>query len=214
MQVDGYFKLLSDISSTELFHKLQREVLNFDWDQDICLSLNAAEDTIAFKDCYVLQMFGSPLMLKIRPSFNDKPYTEKTRQLIKTVEKTINPFLQGYLDHYLLKAHMVALKPEGKQVRHIDGHLYHYNARRIVLPITTNPNCFTSVENRTFQLTPGKYFEMHNNVVHGSENHGTTIRCTLFLDLIPSKNLPTVMSYYNKSTLAPFDVEFPNNVRT
>lgn len=209
MQTDNLFTLLSDISETEAFKNLQSEVKNFDWNEDVCLSLNSMEDTVAFKDCYIIQFLGSPLMVKIRPEFNTKPYTAKTKNLIKTIEKMLNSFLQQYTDHYLLKAHVVALKPGGAQIKHIDGHFYHYRARRIALPITTNNSCVTYIDDEIIQLREGKFYEMNNVVPHYSENRGNTLRVYLFLDLVPMKNVAAIYQFYHTSKLEPFGVEFP-----
>lgn len=200
MKLDTYFKQVLDIQRTPDFKTLQQEILNFNWDNDIYLTKNAIVDPTAFKNCYVLQMLGSPLMEKIRPRFN-VPYHDSTKKLISIAEQTINPLLDLYPSHYMLKAHIVALKPGGVQVQHIDNIFYHHYTLRLILPIITNLHCRTRMEDTTFHLEEGRFHEMNNSVMHGSENLGTTIRTHLFVDLIPKENLSIIKDHYKIMTL-------------
>lgn len=205
MRFDGHFKLLQDISSTTEFLELQDAIKNFDWTQDVFLALNAAEDPGPFKDCYIMQLFASPIMEQIRSDANDKPYTVETRKIIPLVRNVIDCVMKTQPERYLLKAHLAALKPFGCQVRHVDAHTYHHFARRFDIPIVTNPQSETIVENTVHKLVNGHVYEMNNVVTHYSANHGTTMRTHLFFDLVPENHIKILTDYYSRVKIKPMN---------
>ena len=193
MLLDKLVNPVLNIQNSYYFNLLKEKVSVFDWNRDIHLTKNAIGDK-AFKDCFVIQMLSSPLMQSIRNI--NRPYTTETIDLINLSEQVLNPIIKKYNSYYFLKAHMVALKPMGSQEKHIDSNFYHKFSLRLVLPIITNPNALYFSNGSEFWLEPGIFYEINNSVVHASSNKGSTIRTHLFIDLVPSENVPLIEKHY------------------
>jgi hypothetical protein len=190
-------KFLFDISSVEKFTKIKKHVSEFDFLEDTELQFPYFDP--AFKDSYILFLRESILMQHVRmvTSRRKKPvYTGKSLILANDVDSLIDLVYSYFPDHYFLKSHIVALKPGGSQIKHIDELPYHSMARRLVLPIqSTDSQTYVSDKFHTF--VEGHVYEMNNVVEHYSINTGNNIRVTLFIDIIPPEILPEAMKFYN-----------------
>ena len=195
MRCDGYINQISLIENLEVIASLQHLFKCYDWNHDSCLLFNKGKDS-AFTDSYCIHFTSSPLMCKIRSTY-DQPYTRSTREIITLGEQIATEIKQTFPHHYHLKSHFVGIMPGGKQTRHRDGAFYHGHAKRIVVPIITTDLAKTNFDDAAFSLDVGTVYEMNNSIPHWSENNDTEHRVFLFMDLIPPENLQIVKDNYD-----------------
>ena len=194
MNFDGHIREVSTFSNMEAFYRLQIAIKKYDWTLDPCVGKKDSD--AAFNDSHVIQFTPSPLMCHIRPTFKQK-YTESTLEIIKLGDVITSEIHQLMPDHYHLKSHFVSIIPHGKQIRHIDGLLYHVLAARLVVPIITTKLAQTNFDDKVYHLDEGIVYEMNNRIPHWSENNDTSNRIFLFADFISPEILQTLKSFYN-----------------
>lgn len=119
----------------------------------------------------------------------------RPEQLVKTDErlslwKAVNPIVDFvksmHPDYKLIRGEIVNLRPGKKLTPHIDIHWFHKVSKRIHVPIITNTDSFLTFEDRSYQLTVGKIYEINNRIVHSGFNKGTSDRVHVILDMMPT----------------------------
>lgn len=196
MKLDQLISEVFDIKNYPAFSELQKNILEYDFTQDPVIENDSYDNQNAFKDSYVLQIFSHG-MINGGVSRYKKGSTKETNNLINKTKDLITYFLNKiYSDHTLFKAHIIGIKPNGKQKMHIDAHFFHKHTIRLNLPIITNNKCFTNMNGTIYYLTEGTFYTMDGTVLHGSENHSKVMRTHLFLDIVPPKHLPILTNFY------------------
>lgn len=177
MNFAGQLKFIEDLSTTSQFMSLRDCVLSLDWQNQ--QNLYGIDDP-AFKDSGVIQFNFSKLMCHIR---QPDLYEKIINDVIDIAMPVISQIKALLPRHSVLKSHFVLLNPGGKQVPHIDNMYYHSYCKRLVIPITSNSECRTYINNLGFNLSIGHLYEINNKVEHYSENLGNSVRTYMFVDM-------------------------------
>lgn len=196
MWFNGSLKTLFDISDNNVFIDFQKKIKEFDWSQDKLLNLDSDP---AFKDSLVIMSYSSSVMQSIR---NDSiNYSADTIVLKETSNSLCDLVGTLFPKFYLLKAHIVTLKPHGIQTAHIDEHFYHAYCNRLVLPILNNGDLSKFYINSiSYRLDDGFIYEFNNRILHYSTNISDLYRTSMFFDIISPSVLPAFLKRVEHQT--------------
>lgn len=186
MWFNGSLKTLFDISDHNVFIDFQEKIKEFDWTHDKLLNLDSDP---AFKDSFVIISYSSSIMEYIRNDFIN--YSADTIELREKSNSLCNLIGSLFPKFYLLKAHIVTLKPHGIQAAHIDEHFYHAYCNRLVLPILNNGDLSKFYINSVpYSLDNGFIYEFNNKMLHYSSNTSNVYRTSMFFDIVSPNVLP------------------------
>ena len=153
-------------------------------------------------DSFIIQIIGSTAAKFYWETeyYQDLRYKPETQHLIKLSQELAGQIKRELPGTVFFKGHIVCLHPNGCQTMHVDGPHWQKHAHRIVVPIITNPDAVTQLEDETVHMPPGQLYEMNVLRQHGSRNLGKTIRVHLFLDYIPLDRWKLIEDHYKNKT--------------
>ena len=199
MLLDTTHRKLSNISQTPIFQNLVREFEKYDFYADPLVDSIFPHNNV---DSLIIQVVRTKLAKTYwnwayRQELRYKP---ETTHLIDLAEE-----LSAYLKYEFpgtvwFKGHYVCLLPNGQQEIHIDRPYWQRHAHRLVVPILTNPQAFTQLENESYHFEAGQLYEMNILRNHGSVNRGNNIRVHLFLDYVPLTRWPILEKFFEENT--------------
>lgn len=195
MMLDTTYRKLSNISHTPIFQNLVRAFENYDFYADPLVDSIFPHNNV---DSLIIQVVRN----KLSQTYWDWAYSQELRYLPETNHLIdLAEELSAYLKYEFpgtvwFKGHYVCLLPNGQQNMHIDQPWWQRHAHRLVVPIITNPDSFTQIENDVLKFEAGQLYEMNILRMHGSVNRGREIRVHLFLDYIPLDRLKMVRDHY------------------
>jgi len=155
--------------------------------------LNQLFETIkeSFNDKWVRRatnvlMDSSYSIKAISPSTYDIPDDHTQIELQKLLLPFVTPYVKE--NEIVIYLDISSLPPGAKSLVHVDYLLFHVIAKRIRIPITTNPNATIAFKTREgieqFNLKVGHVYETSNQTLHAAANCGTSDRWHIVADII------------------------------
>jgi hypothetical protein len=169
---DSPIKVIGKVSLDELdrLHETIKESFNDKW---VRRATNVLMDT-------------SYSIKAITPSTNDIP--DEQTQL--DLQKLLMPFVQPYVkeNEMVMYLDLSSLPPGARSRPHIDFLMFHVIAKRIRIPIVTNPSATIAFKTNKgieqFNLAVGSVYETNNQTLHAAANCGTSDRWHIVADII------------------------------
>jgi hypothetical protein len=170
--VDSPVKVIGKANLDEL-HRLHETIKSSFNDKWVRRAINVLMDT-------------SYSIKAITPSTYDIP--DKQTQI--ELKKILLPFVQPYVkdNEMVMYLDLSSLPPGTKSLPHIDWLMFHVIAKRIRIPIVTNPSATIAFKTHKgieqFNLAVGNVYETNNQVLHAAANCGTSDRWHIVADII------------------------------
>ena len=199
MMIQERFRKLSNISHLPTFQKLVDAFNNYDYFADPMIDSVYPQIN---EDSLCIQIIRTELGRTYADWSMDQElrYKPETEHIIDLAQELSELLKNEFPKTIWFKGHIVCLLPNGKQSLHIDKPWWQQHARRIVVPIITNPDAVTQVEDEVIHMEAGQCYELNTLRMHGSTNKGKSMRVHLFLDYIPENRWPIVEHYYKSKT--------------
>ena len=199
MMMQERLRKLSNISHLPTFRKLVDAFNNYDYFADPLIDSMYPQIN---EDSLCIQVIRTKLGKTYFDWGWDQElrYKPETEHIIDLAEELSGQLKYEFPETVWFKGHIVCLLPNGKQSLHIDNPYWQKHAHRIVVPIITNPDAVTQVEDEIVHMEAGQCYELNVLRMHGSANKGKSIRVHLFLDYIPTNRWPMVEHYYKSKT--------------
>ena len=135
----------------------------------------------------------------ITPSTYDIPNEQTQLELQKLLLPFVNPYVKE--DEMVMYLDLSSLPPGARSRVHVDFLMFHVIAKRIRIPIITNPSSTiafkTSKGIEQFNLEVGNVYETNNQTLHAAANCGTSDRWHIVADII-DKDLYAALIKTNK----------------
>jgi hypothetical protein len=160
--------------------------------------------TTSFNDKWVrratnILMDTSFSIKAITPSNYDIPDKQTQLELQKILLPFVNPYVKE--NEIIMYLDISSLPPGAKSLVHIDYLLFHAIAKRIRIPIVTNPAATIAFKTNKgieqFNLEVGNVYETNNQTLHAAANCGNSDRWHIVADII-DKDLYTALVKTNK----------------
>ena len=189
------YRELSNIANNPTFKELKQAFENYDFFADPMIDSVYPHIN---EDSFIIQIIGSPSAKYYWESeyYQDLRYRPETLNLITLAQKLAGQIKRELPGTVFYKGHFVCLHPHGRQTPHIDGPYWQRHAHRIGVPIITNPDAVTLMEDEAVHMPSGQLYELNVLRKHGSLNSGKEIRVHLFLDFIPLDRWKLIENHY------------------
>lgn len=122
----------------------------------------------------------------ITPSTYDIPDEQTQIDLQKLLLSFVQPYVKE--NEMVMYLDLSSLPPGARSRPHIDFLMFHVIAKRIRIPIITNPSATIAFKTNKgieqFNLEVGNVYETNNQTLHAAANCGTTDRWHIVADII------------------------------
>lgn len=152
--------------AAELCHEIDWSLDRYTRDNDISLSTY------------------SRLLPMPSPSAGNFEYNDLEKKLVNICKSILSELPEMYAGLKILNCEIATLPPNTIIKLHYDGKWSHKAAHRIHIPITTNDDCVNTWLTTKCHMTPGKFYEINNRILHGATNKGNTNRTHLIIDYV------------------------------
>jgi translation elongation factor P/translation initiation factor 5A len=164
--------------------EIKKEILSYkeEWLQD-----QSRQNTyITHKDTETISLLvsdynwipGEPLDVDIKHKFN----LQKAQDEIENIYQKISSNYEGNI----VRSEIVKLKSGAKIRKHVDGGAMLQYARRIHIPIITNPQVYFTVNNKKINMEESQGYEINNAMPHSVENNSPIDRVHIIIDIMPN----------------------------
>jgi len=171
---------------TEYFNYLSSSWIHLRWDSSMDNAANANKHTVDGVYGWGIQSNLKDLTVPCPPYHVHKDSTQDykdTALMFGFAERLKQAFPYS-------RQHSIAVHPPGTVINlHIDTPKW----IKIHIPITGNDDSYFIFEDQQFVLEPGKAYLVNTNLMHGTNNLGTTARAHLFFK-VPTDMIDTVLA--------------------
>lgn len=198
MMMQENIRKLSNISHTPIFQEMVQAFENYDFFADPLVDSIYPINNV---DSLIIQVVRNELAQDSWDQWwkQELRYQPETTHLIDLAQQLSTLMRNEFPNTFWFKGHYVCLLPNGEQELHIDQPFWQRHAHRLVVPIITNPDAITQVEDDFVHMEAGQLYEMNVLRNHRSVNRGKKIRVHLFLDYVPANRYKILKEFYSSN---------------